>query len=148
MFFKKTFRVQFPSWWAYGTTNMLSIRAGGLGRNLINRKIRLLVVGRKRMKKWHLHSAGWRTIVTRANFFPGISGDPRLIRKPVNSKRYQVRLQMATMTTSKLRLTVASLEDHGSLPGSFDIFNLLILKSGQSGKMILRWNPLWRSWWI
>ena len=38
----------------------------------------------------------------------------------VKRYEYQVRFQMATMTTSKLRLTVASLEDHVS-PGSFAI---------------------------
>ena len=35
----------------------------------------------------------------------------------VKSYEYQVRFQIVTMTTSKLRLTVASLEDHVS-PGS------------------------------
>ena len=42
--------------------------------------------------------------------------------KQTSFKRYeyQVRFQIVTMTTSKLRLTVASLEDHAS-PGNFNI---------------------------
>ena len=44
-----------------------------------------------------------------------------MINKPVVKRyEYQVRFQIVTMTTSKLRLTVASLEDHVS-PGSFAI---------------------------